>query len=70
MVLVLSISSDDALYNFIYMLYITESYSRFPIYKFSKGKYFSLKMLVELWFLFSAYCLMMLYICIKFHENI
>ena len=27
-------------------------------------------MLVELWSLFSAYCLMMLYICIKFHENI
>ena len=26
--------------------------------------------LVELWFLFSAYCLMVLYICIKFHENI
>ena len=26
-------------------------------------------MLVELWSLFSAYCLMMLYICIKFHEN-
>ena len=27
-------------------------------------------MLVELWSLFSVYCLMMLYICIKFHENI
>ena len=41
MVLVLCISSDDALYNFmllyIYMLYITLNYSRFPIFKFSKG---------------------------------
>ena len=25
---------------------------------------------MELWYLFSAYCLMLLYICIKFHENI
>ena len=25
---------------------------------------------MELWFLFSAYCLKLLYICIKFHENI
>ena len=25
--------------------------------------------MVELWFLFSAYCLMKLYICSKFHEN-
>ena len=25
------------LYNFLYMLYITESYSRFPIFIFSKG---------------------------------
>ena len=29
----------------------------------------SLKM-VELWFLFSAYCPMKLYICSKYHENI
>ena len=28
------------------------------------------KMLLELWFLFSAYCPMKLYICSKFHENI
>ena len=28
------------------------------------------KKMVELWFLFSAYCLMKLYICSKFHENI
>ena len=27
-------------------------------------------MLVDLWYLFSAYCLMLLYICINFHENI
>ena len=27
-------------------------------------------MSVDLWSSFSAYCLMMLYICIKFHENI
>ena len=26
--------------------------------------------MVELWFLFSTYCLMKLYICSKFHENI
>ena len=26
--------------------------------------------MVELWFLFSAYCPMKLYICSKFHENI
>ena len=26
--------------------------------------------MVELWFLFSAYCPMKLYICTKFHENI
>ena len=25
--------------------------------------------MVELWFLFSAYCPMKLYICSKFHEN-
>ena len=37
MVLVLCISSDDALYNFIYMLFFnSESYSRFQIFKFSK----------------------------------
>ena len=29
-----------------------------------------LKKMVELWFLFSAYCSMKLYICSKFHENI
>ena len=28
------------------------------------------KKMVELWFLFSAYCPMKLYICSKFHENI
>ena len=27
-------------------------------------------MQVKLWYLISASCLMMLYICIKFHENI
>ena len=30
----------------------------------------SKKMKVELWFLFSAHCLIKLYICNKFHENI
>ena len=30
----------------------------------------SIKMYTELQFLFSAYCLMMLYICTKFRENI
>ena len=25
---------------------------------------------MELWYLFSAYCPMLLYVCIKFHENI
>ena len=29
-----------------------------------------LKQMVELWFLFSAYCPVLLYICSKFHENI
>ena len=28
------------------------------------------KKMVELWFLFSAYCSMKLYICSKLHENI
>ena len=28
------------------------------------------KKMLELWFLFSAYCPMKLYICSKFHENI
>ena len=28
------------------------------------------KKMVELWFLLSAYCLMKLYICSTFHENI
>ena len=28
------------------------------------------KKMVELWVFFSAYCLMKLYICSKFHENI
>ena len=28
------------------------------------------KKMVEIWFLFSAYCPMKLYICSKFHENI
>ena len=26
--------------------------------------------MMEVWFLFPAYCLMKLYICLKFHENI
>ena len=37
--------------------------------KFSKGIILS-KMLVELKFLISANCLVMLCICTKFHENI
>ena len=37
--------------------------------KFSKGNYF-IKMLVELLFLFSAHCLIVLYISTKFNENI
>ena len=28
------------------------------------------KKMVELWFLFSAHCLVKLYICTKFYENI
>ena len=36
---------------------------------FSKG-HNSVKMYVELWSLISAYCLITLYICTKFHENI
>ena len=34
-----------------------------------KGEKFS-KIYVELWFLFSAHPLMMVYICTKFHEYI
>ena len=30
----------------------------------------SVKMQVALWFVFSAYCLIMFYICTKFYENI
>ena len=41
----------------------------FPYSGFSKG-HDSVKMLVELWSLLSAYHLIMLYICTKFHENI
>ena len=55
-------------FDCIYALYNSESYSRFPVFKFSKGNN-SVKIFEELWSLFSAYCLMMLYICIKFHEN-
>ena len=37
--------------------------------KISKG-HNTVKMQVELRVLFSAYCLIMVYICTKFHENI
>ena len=67
MVLVLCISSDDALYNFIYMLYITLTVIQdFQYSNFQRG-IIPYKFLLELC---SAYGLMMLYICIKFHENI
>ena len=39
------------------------------IRKISKG-HNSIKMYVECRFLFSAHCLIMVYICTKFHENI
>ena len=42
----------------------------FPYSGFSKGHNSVKKMLIELWSLISAYCLIMLYICTKFHENI
>ena len=35
-----------------------------------QGKRIQKKMQVELWFLFSAHCLIMLYICTRFCENI
>ena len=41
----------------------------FQYSKFSKG-HNSVKMYVEVWSLLSAYLLIMLYICTKFHENI
>ena len=37
--------------------------------KFSKG-HNSVKMYMEIQFFFSAYCLMVVYICTKIHENI
>ena len=42
----------------------------FPFSGFSKGHNSVKKMLVELRSLFSAYRLIILYICTKFHENI
>ena len=44
--------------------------TRFPIFEFSKEKNFVKKFWRSYGFLFFAYCLMMLYICIKSHENI
>ena len=37
--------------------------------QFTKG-HNSIKTVMELWYLISAYHLMVLYICTKFHENI
>ena len=73
MVFVLCLLSDDALYLYkVSWKYLIgfQSYGGtwFPIFNIFKGAQFCKKMLV--WSLFSAYRLIMLYICSKFHENI
>ena len=75
MVLVLCSSSNDTLYlykvSLNYLKRVSELFRDyfFHIQDFQRG-IIQLKIYGELWSLFSAYLLMTLYICTKFHENI
>ena len=74
MALILCIPSDVASYLFKYYenFFATQSFridNTIFILNIPKENN-SEKKMVELWFLFSAYCPVNLHICSKFHENI
>ena len=72
MVLVICKLSDSASYLYQICENVSKGFrvierTRFPLLNLQRGIIPS-KMLMELWFLFSARRLIMLYICIKFHK--
>ena len=76
MVLVLCNLTNHALYLYMIRLHVNISkgfrvteLTQFLLSEFSKGHH-SVKNRGGLMLLVFSYCLMMLYICIKFHENI